>query len=410
MASKLPAIKYQPEDKGVSLVESIGSTPVLEEGQVLLPLKWFAQYGRPAALYRVMGELLDEDQALDFDLLPSLNDLEVEILNNPEALSLNASQTPEGRWGNALLPLRDYEGEGEVISTYSAYCRLLDLGWSEENAAVRLTSRLFFHILSSAYNSVEGDENSDDLDPERLSSNTSYRELAREAAAAALAQAGYDTDPRLLGYAAKLIKKVDRFIQRVFGMDESKPNYEQWVKIGSSHVLPADAAPPSVYMLQMLAHMPGIHTQYRAEMRRLIKYLARKPHQHIIDGAAPLQLLGKDIIEQPHLVTGDPLQVHYNMDGGLAERYELFWLEVLAKLGFLSQNPAWVKRYQRVIDACDPIDGVWNGEYRVVESLKLPPGWVMDCLRVLDGVECEVDLNLRIALVGRYLGRELEVC
>src|SRR5690606_39403178 len=71
------------------------------------------------------------------------------------------------------------------------------------------------------------------------------RSLLREAAGAALAQAGYEADPRLRGAAARAMDRLRDFL---FSPLAENP----WVGLGVSRALNEDAAPPSLHLLVML--------------------------------------------------------------------------------------------------------------------------------------------------------------
>ena len=63
------------------------------------------------------------------------------------------------------------------------------------------------------------------------------RLILREAAAAALAQAGYEGDPRLRGAARRIVERINTFLRSPFG---AKP----WIRIGNQHVLAPEMRTP----------------------------------------------------------------------------------------------------------------------------------------------------------------------
>src|SRR5439155_21929316 len=113
------------------------------------------------------------------------------------------------------------------------------------------------------------------------------RAILREAAAAALAQAGYEGDPRLRGAARRIIERVASYLR-------SPHAQKPFVRVGNQHVLPPEAAPPSVYALLMIAYMPLFRNEHHDAIELLYNHLTQPlPRQE------PLQLCGKKIISQP---------------------------------------------------------------------------------------------------------------
>src|SRR6185503_15591855 len=118
------------------------------------------------------------------------------------------------------------------------------------------------------------------------------RAILREAAAATLAQAGYEGDPRLRGAARRIIERVASYLR-------SPHAQKPFVRIGNQHVLPPEAAPPSLYALLMLAYMPLCRTEHHDAIELLYHHLSQPlPRQEAV------QMCGKKVIAQPHLVLG----------------------------------------------------------------------------------------------------------
>ena len=99
------------------------------------------------------------------------------------------------------VPTREERYDG--VGTISAARRLLEYGWSRESPVLSRSRRLLFRLLA------------EDDDPAYLfefeakgrgdeSMARRGRGILREAAAATLAQAGYESDPRLRGAARAL--------------------------------------------------------------------------------------------------------------------------------------------------------------------------------------------------------------
>src|SRR5439155_5604866 len=171
------------------------------------------------------------------------------------------------------------------------------------------------------------------------------RAVLREAAAAALAQAGYEDDPRLRGAARRIIERVASYLRSPLAQ---KP----FVRVGNQHVLPPESAPPSIYALQMLAHMPLFRTEHHDAVALLYHHLSQPmPRQE------PMQLCGKKVVAQPHLVMGDMLPNRNAADYDVV--FAIAWLELMARLGFLRRNENWSKLYDRFLDDRDD-QGVWH--------------------------------------------------
>ena len=62
----------------------------------------------------------------------------------------------------------------------------------------------------------------------------------------------------------------------------------------------------------------------------------------------PMQLCGKTIMAQPHLVMGDLLPNRNVADADVV--FAINWLELMARLGFLKKNDNWCKLFDRFLD------------------------------------------------------------
>src|SRR6185437_8470691 len=166
-------------------------------------------------------------------------------------------------------------------------------GWDKEAPPLVHARRLLFRLLAEdedpGYLFELGGKGADE-DMSRRG-----RAILREAAAAALAQAGYEGDPRLRGAARRITERVASYLRSPHA---PKP----FVRAGNQHVLPPEAAPPSIYALLMLAHMPLFRTEHHDAMELLYQHLVQPlPRQEAV------QLCGRKVVAQPHLVLGDHL-------------------------------------------------------------------------------------------------------
>jgi hypothetical protein len=221
------------------------------------------------------------------------------------------------------------------------------------------------------------------------------RGILREAAAAALAHAGYEGDPRLRGAARRILGRVDAYLASPLA---EKP----WVRVGNRQVLAPEANPPSMNVLTMVAHMPLFRSENHSQIDRLLKCISQPlPRQEAF------QLVGKHIVLQPHLVLGDPLASRNIADGDVP--FALTWLELMARLGFLRRNESWVSLFDRFLDDRDR-DFVWHPHRGSAKPQSTNPDvWAQFPLD--DGTEGEdrwSDVTFRLGLIARLLGRPIE--
>jgi hypothetical protein len=156
-------------------------------------------------------------------------------------------------------------------------------------------------------------------------------------------------------------------------------------------------------MLTMLAYMPNFRSEHYDIMERLYAHLT----QPVPRASAAIQV-GKKIVEEPHLVLGDPLPHRSAADADTPSA--LFWLEILARLGLLRRNENWSKLFDRFLDDRDE-SGVWRSPKRTLSLRSASPFvWPIFPLepRVTpDSVAAEV--TFRVGLIARTLGRQIEL-
>src|SRR5262249_6225344 len=116
------------------------------------------------------------------------------------ALTLALMQQVDGTWNHAMLSIPSARGEHfDGIGTITAVRRLLEYGWDKDPPPLTHARRILFRLLAEDDDPeflFELGKGAADEDVSRRS-----RLILREAAAAALAQAGYEGDPRLRGAA-----------------------------------------------------------------------------------------------------------------------------------------------------------------------------------------------------------------
>jgi hypothetical protein len=312
------------------------------------------------------------------------------------ALTLAMIQHPDGTWGHGMLTVPSARAEHfEGVGTITAVRRLLEYGWDKDTPPLTHARRVLFRLLAEDddpdFLFELGGKDAADEDMARRA-----RAILREAAAATLAQAGYEGDPRLRGAARRIIERVAGYLRSPLAQ---KP----FVRIGNQHVLPAESAPPSVYCLLMLAHMPLFRNEHHDAVALLSRHLSEPlPRQE------PMQLCGKRVVAQPHLVLGDMLPNRNAADADVV--FAVTWLELMARLGFLRRNDNWVKLYERFLDDRDA-GGVWHPHKGLNAARSANPFlWPMYPLEDhMSGDERWTDVTFRLGLIGRLMGRGIEV-
>jgi hypothetical protein len=314
-----------------------------------------------------------------------------------QGLHLLFMQEADGQWPGGMLTVPSGTSL-QGVGTIPAYRRLLELGWDPESPALSATKRLLFRLLA------------EDDDPSFLAEMMPAewdedlirrgRLLLREGAAAALAQAGYEADPRLRGAARRLVDRVMPFLKSPLAQ---KP----WMRLGNQHVLGADAMAPSFHLLVMLGYMPHFRSEHHEFMDRLLVYLSQPwPRQQ------PVQQVGPHLLEQPHLVLGDLLPTRHVMDADMAS--SLGWLETMARIGFVKRHEGWGKLLDRLLDDRDR-KHVWTPPRSVVMPERVP-SWAWPLLPLSDpgfGEPADsafsADVTFRLALIAQLCGREIEL-
>jgi len=311
------------------------------------------------------------------------------------ALSLALEQRIDGSWRNEMLTVPASEfGQFDSVGTIPAYRRLLEYGWDRETPPLQRARRLLFRLLAE-------DDDPGQLyefgkvaagDPDLIHR---ARNVLREAAAAALAHAGYEGDPRLRGAALRILGRVDAFLRSPLAQ---KP----WIRAGNRLVLAPEAHPPSVHVLTMVAHMPLFRSENHAPVSRLLEHVSRPaPRQDAC------QLVGKHVLEQPHLVLGDPLTTRTASEADVP--FAVTWLELMARLQFMRQNASWMQAFERLVGDCDR-DQVWHPRRATAKQPSThPEAWPQFPLGRADVEEDRwLDVTLRIGLIARLLGRPVE--
>lgn len=352
-------------------------------------MTWLLDHASNAIRYRAL-----------VDVARVTGDLSREITNlvyaHPPALMLSLSQSPDGVWNGSMLEIPSARSERfERVGTISAFRRLVEYGWDKDSPPLHRARRPLFRLLAEdndpAYLFELATRGEDDGDMPRRG-----RAILREAAAAALAQAGYEEDPRLRGAAGRILGRIDRFLR-------SPLAHRPWVRVGNKQVLATEVAPPSIYALSMLAHMPIFRLEHHVELDRLYHYISQPlPRQDVV------QVFGTRLVEQPHLVLGDMLSNRNVADADVP--FAIAWLELMARLGFLRRNEGWSKLFERFLDDRDR-DRVWHPHKGMaVPRSTNPYVWPAFPLeQMTSGDERWTDVTFRLGLIARLSGRPIEL-
>jgi len=356
---------------------------------VVFPLGWILDNAALPIQYRAATEI-----AKLGDALPA------SYGNTPyycrAAVEIAVRQSYDGTWHHSMLSLPT-KGAVDGLGSINAVRRLLEYGWDKDSPAVYQARRALFRLLA------------EDEDPAQLYEFQAkpgkthepevaahFRQLLREAAGATLAQAGFESDPRVRGVARRALERLMDYLNTPLGQ---KP----WIRVGNQQLLAAEASPPSLYMLQMLAHMPLFRSEHYTEMETLYEYLTRPwPRQEAV------QIVGRKHLAVPLAVLGDMLPHRNAVDADIP--MALAWLETMARLTFLRRNENWSKLFDRFVDDCGR-DGVWHPHKGMATPKTINPFvWPFFPLEAhAAGEERWTDVTFRIGLIARLSGRPIEL-
>jgi hypothetical protein len=355
---------------------------------VTFPLGWLLSNASGPIQYRAICDVAKLD--IPAERAASLR------YSSPTALALAVSQSVGGSWNDSMLTAPNGKAGGlKGIGTVHAVRRLLEYGWDMDTPPLHQARRLLFRLLALDNDAAFAFE----LVPKRGADADAVpraRALLREASAAVLAQAGYNKDPRVRGAATRVAIRVNDFLR-------SPIAESPLIRAGNQHVLSPDAAPPSFWLLLMLAHMPLFRTENFELMDRLASYLAAPAPR-----TAPSIAVDRDVLAMPHLILGDPLPT---LQAAMADLpWTLTWLELVARLGFLHKNDIWCGIFERLIAQRDA-DGVWRSR----KGTAVPPSdndfaWATYPLEEeLVDERKWADVTFRIGLIARLSGRTIEL-
>ena len=315
------------------------------------------------------------------------------VVESKAAQTVVRKQKDTGVWGGNMLGLAPSAAQGiKDIGTIPQYRRLLQLGWPRASRPFKLADRVLFRLLSR------------DEDPALLfeflklvksdeAAEAWARGILREAASAALAEAGYADDPRLRGAGHKIANEISHFLRSPLA---EKP----FVKAGSSLVLDPEAHPPSWYSVAMLSVMPNLRRERAGFTERLGHYLAQPAPKK----AFSIQV-GKRTVKPQHLLLGDPIEADAKgqpKDIPLA----LHYIELMARMGALPWAPVASRVLGRLLKDCDET-GVWrpkNLRAAPKATNKITYHYYPLQADTKSAEGREIDVTFRLALIARLLG------
>lgn len=306
-------------------------------------------------------------------------------------------QKDTGVWGGNILGLAASAAQGiKDVGTIPQYRRLLQLGWPRGSRPFKLADRILFRLLSRDEDPALLFEFQKTVKADPTAAET-VRAVIREAASAALAEAGYVDDPRLRGAAHKIANGVSQFLRSPLA---EKP----FIRSGNQTVLNPEAHPPTWYSVAMIAAMPNIRRERAGFTERLGNYLALPAPKK-----AYVVQVGRKTAKPRNILLGDPIEADSKgtpKDLPLA----LHYIELLAGIGALHTAPVATKVLTHLLKDCDD-NGVWSP--KGLRSVPKPVNRITHHYFPIDGEtkspeSRQVDVTFRLALIARLLGWELE--
>lgn len=357
-----------------------------------IPLSWLLEHGSEAIRYRTLTELAPAGHASPEQVAAA----QQALADSKLAAAVVKKQKDTGIWAANLLGLAPSAAQGiKDVGTVPQYRRLLALGFPRSARVFKLADRTLFRLLSR-------DEDPQLLFEYQKQSKTEpavsvwVRELFREAAAAALAEAGHLEDPRLRGAAHKIANQVSAFLRSPLA---AKP----FVRSGKYTALHPEAFPPTWYSVAMIAHMPNLQRERAGFAERLGHYLAQPaPKKEFVI------LLGKKALKPQQLLLGDPIEA--DAKGNAKDLpLALYYIALLARMHALEWAPVATKVLARLMADVDG-RGVWAPKAlrsQPKAGNKITYHWYPLHPEEKAAESRVVDVTFRLALIAKELGWEL---
>ena len=307
-----------------------------------VPLTWLLQHGNETIRYRTLTELAPVGYATPEQLAGE----QQALVESKVVAAVLKKQKDNGVWGGNLLGLAPSVKDGiKEVGTVPQYRRLVELGYPLSARSYKLADRTLFRLLSRDEDPALFYEYQKSAKAEPAVALW-VRELFREGAAAALAEAGHLEDPRLRGAAHKIANAVSTFLRSPLA---EKP----FVRAGKYTALNPEAFPPTWYSVAMIAHMPNLQRERAGFTERLGHYLAQPAPKK-----AFVVMLGRKAMKPQQLLLGDPIEADAKgtpKDLPLA----LYYIALLARMHALQWAPVATKVLGRLLRDTDE-RGVWS--------------------------------------------------
>lgn len=323
------------------------------------------------------------------------------LVQSPEVSAITTRQAEDGLWGANFLAFQPSERDGiEEPGTVAQYRRLVQLGVPNTTRPFRLADRMLFRTLSR------------DEDPELLGEFAEpaasepkftevFRNLVREGACAALAEAGRDADPRLRGAAHKVISAISAFLRSPLAEDP-------FIKKGGGFQLHPEATPPTWWSLAMISAMPSLQRERAGFLERMGQYLAQPAPDRSYMAA-----IGSHTMKPFYVLLGDPIELDPKAKGLPKDiPLALHYVELLAGIGGeqLRAAPNASQGFARLLEDLDA-DGVWHPKnLRSQPKANTPLTYHCWPLASDDGelASRQADITFRLACIAKRLGWRLE--
>ncbi len=313
------------------------------------------------------------------------------------AVGVAKKQKDTGVWGGNLLGLAPSASQGiKEVGTIAQYRRLIELAWPRDGRPFKLADRILFRLLTRDENPALLFEFQKTVAAEPAAEEW-IRGLIREAATAALAEAGHEEDPRIRGASHRIATAISHFLR-------SPISEKPFAKSGTNLVLHPEAHPPSWYSVAMLAAMPSLQRERAGFTERLGHYLAQPAPKKTFSVQ-----LGRKLLKPTHLLLGDPIDADSKgtpKDLPLA----LHYIELLARIGALHTAPVATKVLARLIRDCDEL-GVWSPKGLRGQPKPMNP-ITRHCYPLLPEPKTAegrvADVTFRLGLIAKTLGWGLE--
>lgn len=358
-----------------------------------VPITWIRAYASAPIRWRTVTEVLPPGEITDADRQA----LREELLSYKRVVQTLKKQKSTGVWAGNILGTAPSKAQGiRDVGTVAQYRHLLELGVPAGERAFTVTDRVFYRLLSR-------DEDPGLLFEYRKTAKSHAglgpwaREIMREGATAALAQAGRGEDPRVRGSAHRIATEVSHFLR-------SDLAERPLARKQSRTILRPGGRPPTLFTVAIIAFMPRLQRERAGFADRLCSFLANPaPRRKYV-----LQF-GRKMVKPSVQLLGDPLQAD---SAGRPKDlpFALHWIELLVRMDTLHTSPTAQRILLRLIRDCDDY-GVWNP--KALRSIpKSPSGLVHFAFPLeLDGktpVHRKADVTFRLALIAKLAGWQLE--